>query len=188
MEPLYQQIIRYQPIDEQEVCDQQIILQYLADEGEKVLYREQLQAHITASAWITNHRHDKVLMIYHNLYNSWAWTGGHADGNGDLLTVAMKEACEETGLTQVKPLEPTIFSLEVLAVNHHYKKGKFVPAHVHLNVTYLLEADEREGLKIAPDENSNVAWMTLTQAVSASSEPCMQLIYEKLNRKLQALK
>lgn len=185
METLLQQIKGYQPINEQERCDQQIILQYLQADGEQLLSREQLQAHLTASAWITNPTRDKVLMIYHNLYQSWAWTGGHADGMEDLLAVAMKEAKEETGLITVHPLQTEIFSLEVLAVNHHYKKGKFVPAHVHLNVTYLLEADEQAALAIAPDENSNVAWMTLEEAVAASSEPCMQLIYEKLNQKLR---
>lgn len=187
MNRLYQQIKHFHPSNEQERCDQQLILKYFEQEGEQLLYREHLQAHITASAWITNQKRDKVLMIYHNLYHSWAWTGGHADGMSDLLAVAIKEAQEETGVALIQPIIPNIFSLEVLAVNHHYKKGKFIPAHVHLNVTYLLEADDQAELRIAPEENSNVAWMGLTEAITACSEPCMKLIYEKLNAKLLQL-
>ncbi|MGL5384209.1 MAG: NUDIX hydrolase [Culicoidibacterales bacterium] len=185
MQKLVKEIGEYQPVNEQEAVDQQLILDYL-QLGEMIFSRDYLQAHMTASAWITNRARDKVLMIYHNLYDSWAWTGGHADGETDLLAVAMKEASEETGVLALTPLSESIFSLEVLAVNQHQKHGQFVPAHVHLNVTYLLEADEQAPLIVRPTENSQVAWMSLEQAVAACSEPWMRPIYQKLNQKLQA--
>lgn len=185
MKTLQSQIQHYSPYNEQEQCDKQLLLDYLPL-GESILYREHVQAHLTASAWIVNENRDKVLMIYHNLYDSWAWTGGHADGNADLLAVAIQEAIEETGVNVV-PLLHEPFSLEILAVNHHFKHGKFVPAHVHLNVTYLLEADDSQPLIVQPAENSAVAWMDLNQAVEASSEAPMRMIYQKLNEKLQLL-
>jgi 8-oxo-dGTP pyrophosphatase MutT (NUDIX family) len=142
-------------------------------------------AHFTASSWLVNRQRDKVLMIYHNLYDSWAWTGGHADGDNNLLRVAIREAGEETGLTQITAVREDIFSIETLTVNGHRKRGVYVPSHLHLNVTYLLEADETESLRMKPDENKGVKWFSLEDAVNASSEPWMAAhIYKKLNEKL----
>ena len=77
------------------------------------------------------------------------------------------------------------FSLEILTVDGHEKKGVYVPSHLHLNVTYLLEADEDDALSVKPDENSGVAWFSLDGAVAASTEPWFQeRIYGKLNEKL----
>ena len=87
-------------------------------------------------------------MIYHKIYNSWAWTGGHSDGDSDILYVAMKEAKEETGIKNVIPIFKDIYSLELINVNSHEKRGKYVCSHVHINVTYLLETDEKEKLRI----------------------------------------
>lgn len=138
-----------------------------------------------ASAWLVNQAHDKVLMIYHNIYHSWAWTGGHADGDQDLLHVALKEAREETGITNLKPVSEGIFSLEMLTVDGHVKRGEYVSSHLHANVTYLLEADETDTLHIKPDENSGVRWFALDEALKACSEPWMaEHIYKKLNEKL----
>ncbi len=126
-------------------------------------------------------------MIYHNIYNSWAWTGGHADGDTDLLHVALKEAEEETGIKDFKVLYDGIFSIEIGNVKHHIKNDKFISDHLHLNCTYLLEADDNEILQIKEDENSNIAWFDLDDAVKASTEPHIEPIYVKLNEKLRKL-
>ena len=127
-------------------------------------------------------------MAYHNLYQSWSWLGGHADGDEDLLRVALKEAREESGLANIIPVTEGIFSAEALPVFGHMKRGVYVPSHTHLNVTYLLEADEMEATHIKPDENSGVRWFELDEALAAVSEDWMrEHIYEKLNAKLRAL-
>ena len=124
-------------------------------------------------------------MAYHNIYDSWSWLGGHADGEEDLLSVAMKEAREEAGIRNVRPVSDEIFSLEVLTVDGHVKRDRYVSSHLHLNVTYLLEADEEEGLHVREGENSGVQWFGLDEAVQASSEPWFrEHIYSKLNTKL----
>ena len=99
------QIQSYVPMNEQEVQDQKVILNYIKLFEHNILTRENEFAHLTSSGFILNEARDKVLMIYHNLYNSWAWTGGHADGEADLLAVAIKEAKEETGVANIRPLE-----------------------------------------------------------------------------------
>lgn len=181
---LLERLAHYAPFNEQEARDRALILDALEHEP-KVFSRENERMHMTASAWVTNEAHDKVLMVYHNLYDSWSWLGGHADGECDLLAVALREVREESGITHVRPASEEIFSLEVLTVDGHEKRGRYVSSHLHLNVTYLLVADEADALHSKPDENSAVRWFTPEEAVAASSEPWFrERIYRKLNRKL----
>lgn len=181
---IIEEIKKYRPCNAQEQRDQTLILDFLEKNGDAFL-RSNLLAHMTASSWIVNPERTKTLMVYHNLYDSWSWTGGHADGETDLLSVAMREAREETGIAHVRPLSPEIFSLEVLTVDGHEKRGEYVPSHLHMNVTYLLEAEESDTLHVCREENSGVAWFTLEEALKASSEPWfVERIYKKLNNKL----
>ena len=178
-------IEKYRPCNEQERHDQALILDFL-NRNEDAFLRSNRLAHMTASAWIVNPARTKTLMVYHKLYDSWSWTGGHADGETDLLAVALKEAQEETGIVHVRPVSGEIFSLEVLTVDGHEKRGEYVSSHLHLNVTYLLEAEESDTLRICKEENSGVAWFTLEEALKASTEPWfVERIYKKLNGKLR---
>lgn len=182
---LRKQIEAYQPFNEQEERDKELILEYMA-ENPNIFLRESRLAHMTASAWIVNKERTKILMAYHNIYNSWSWLGGHADGETDLLKVALREAREESGLRNVRPVSEDIYSLESLTVDGHIKKGKYVSSHLHLNVTFLLEADEEDSLSVKPDENSGVAWFGLEEAIEASTEEWFrENVYAKLNEKLK---
>lgn len=182
---LREKIEEYQPYNEQEANDKQIMLKYI-DTFEDVLTRNNEFGHFTASAWAVNREKTKVLMIYHNIYQSWAWTGGHADGENNLLEVAIRELKEETGIKNVKVLNNNIFSLEIICVNGHIKKEKYVSSHQHLNLTYLVEVDEKEILKVKEDENSGVKWMNLEDIVKNSNEKWMiENVYQKLNDKLK---
>ncbi len=182
---IVEDIKRYAPCCEQEMRDKAVILNYL-DTHRDAFLRSDLIAHMTASAWIVNRERTKVVMVYHRIYDSWSWTGGHADGEEDLLAVALRECREETGLKNVRPVSREIFSLEVLTVDGHEKRGEYVPSHLHLNVTYLLEADESEELRVCEEENSGVRWFSLDGALAASTEPWfVERIYRKLNEKLK---
>ena len=176
---------KFCPWNEQEARDQEEILARLA-RGEALYTRENTAAHVTASGWVVSPDRKQVLMAYHNLYDSWAWLGGHADGERDLLKTAMREVIEESGLTEVKPVSEEIYSVEILTVNGHEKHGSYVSSHLHLNVTYLLEADPVLPVHNKPDENRRVAWFSLEEAVKRSSEPWIrERIYKKLNEKLK---
>ncbi len=97
----------------------------------------------------------------------------------------MREVREESGLQEVRPVSERIYSLEILTVDGHEKRGKYVSSHLHLNVTYLLEADPGAPVRNRPGENSRVGWFPLEEAVAASSEPWFrERIYQKLNAKL----
>ena len=182
--PLREIIEKYIPCCEQEREDKRMLLKYI-DENPDILLRSNETAHCTASAWVVNPARTKVLMLYHNIYNSWSWPGGHADGEEDLLSVALREVQEETGIQDIRPVSEDIYSLEILTVNAHFKKGRYVVPHLHLNLTYLLEADDAQAVHSNPDENSAVRWFSLDEAVAASTEPDMQVVYAKLNQKLK---
>ena len=182
---IYQQIKEYKPINIQEEKDKMNILSFL-DKYDDAFYRSNQIAHMTASAWVTNPDKDKILMAYHRIYDSWSWLGGHCDGQEDCLKVALKEVEEEAGIKNVRPLSEDIFSLEILTVDAHMRRGEYVPSHLHLNVTYLLEADDNEVVHIKEDENSGVAWYPLDEAVRSSNEKWFRdNIYSKLNEKLR---
>jgi len=183
---LLESIESYRPFNEQEEKDKEVMINFIKT-MDNVLTRENRIAHFTASAWVLNKDKSKVLMIYHNIYNSWSWTGGHADGEENLLEVAIREVQEETGVSRVIPITKEIFSIEIVTVDGHIKRGEYVSSHLHVNVTFLLEADDEEKLLVKEDENSGVKWFLLEDAVKASSEPWMRVIYAKLNEKLEMI-
>ena len=183
---LLESIESYRPFNEQEEKDKEVMINFIKT-MDNVLTRENRIAHFTASAWVLNKDKSKVLMIYHNIYNSWSWTGGHADGEENLLEVAIREVQEETGVSKVIPITKEIFSIEIVTVDGHIKRGEYVSSHLHVNVTFLLEADDEEKLLVKEDENSGVKWFLLEDAVKASSEPWMRVIYAKLNEKLEMI-
>ncbi len=181
---LTRQIAAYTPVNEQEARDKALLLSWL-ESGRDIETRGNAAAHLTASAWVVSPDRQQVLMVYHNIYRSWSWMGGHADGNRDLLQVARKEVMEESGLRELKLLSPDPFSLEILTVDGHIKRGRYVTSHLHLNVTYLFEADPKQPLTAKPDENSGVAWFPVTELPQRVTEPWfLEWIYSKLCSKV----
>lgn len=182
---LKKQIEEYEPFNEQEEKDKEEILRQICA-SKSILTRENKNAHFTVSAWIVNKDRRKVLMAYHNIYQSWAWLGGHADGNADLKHVILKEIEEESGLTDVRFVSEDIFSLEILTVAGHEKKGEYVSSHLHLNVTYLLEADMETQIRIKEDENSQIGWISVDEISKKSTEKWfVDRIYSKLCKKVK---
>ena len=182
---LKEEILAFVPQNRQEEKDKLELLRWL-DSGLDVFSRSCGAAHFTASAWVVSPDRKQVLMAYHNLYDSWAWLGGHADGEADLQAVAAREAREESGIREVRPLTDMPVSLEILTVDGHEKKGKYVSSHLHLNLTYLFEADMDQALAVKPDENSGVAWIPVEEIAVRSTEPWfVERIYSKLCDKVQ---
>lgn len=181
---LWNTIRNYKPVNPQEEHDRKQMLEFIEHNGD-YLERKNLAGHFTASMWTVNKARTKTLMAYHNIYDSWAWIGGHADGMEDLCAVAMKELQEETGVNHARLVSEEVFSLETLTVDGHVKRGVWVPSHLHFNLTYLAEAEEEEKLMIREEENSAVQWWTFEEALKVSTEPWMvEHIYKKLIEKL----
>lgn len=202
-------IAAFEPFNEQEAADKRVILRALDTDPD--CFDRSAQAHMACSIWVVDPSFTQTLLVYHNIYDSWSWIGGHADGECDLAAVALRELQEETGVAHARLVageahgagdasaasEPTvggvrplcgpggIYSLEVLTVDGHEKRGAYVSSHLHLNVTYLAIADPAEPIRIKPDENSGVRWVPLEDAIRLSTEPWIRdRIYRKLIDKL----
>lgn len=177
---MYKEAIRrYTPKTEQEAMDKKAMLDFI-ENNDDALYRTNLVAHMTSSAVVTNEKETKVLFAYHNIYDAWSWVGGHNDGNPDLLEVAIKEAKEETGVENIRPKSDDVLAIDVVHVTNHYKHGRFVPDHLHLNATYHLIADENDRLKVKEDENSAVRWFDIDEVLDYVDEPRMVPLYKKI--------
>lgn len=177
---VYQQIKAYEPVDEKELEAKERIISLLLTYQDRAFLRDNEIGHITASAIVLNEKEDKVLFAYHSIYDSWAWLGGHADGEKDLLSVAIKEVKEETGVKKVSLLYPSIARIDVLPVKEHVKKGKTVPFHYHYDVCYLLKTNEDEPIRPKEDENKDVAWIPIHDLSSWVKEKEMLEVYYKI--------
>lgn len=170
----------YHPINEQERQDQKVILDYIRQFGKKVLLRDNEIAHITSSGFIMNQSLDKVLLVHHNIRKVWSWTGGHADGDEDLLHVAIKEAKEETGIHHIEPLTEKIAAIDIFPVFRHIKNNHFINCHLHLSIAYILIADEKEQVHICAGENSGVEWFSINQISKEYFDEDDVYLYQKL--------
>ncbi|MDR0297060.1 MAG: NUDIX hydrolase [Streptococcaceae bacterium] len=178
MTELEQLLEAFTPRGAQEISDMQIFKRAATDPS--ALTRDAL-AHFTASAIVLNPQHDKILGIFHKIYQSWGWLGGHADGDGDLLAVARREVEEESGLTELKILSDAPISIEDLTVAGHVHRTRgYVSAHLHLNVTFLFEADDTALLRQNKAETGGIAWIPIDEFVEKSTEPEMKIIYQKI--------
>jgi len=178
--PYLAEIKKFKPSNEQEMNDKAVIINYIENFRHNILTRENEIAHMTSSGLILNSSLDKILMIHHNIYNTWTWTGGHADGDCNMLDIAIKEAQEETGLKKIRPFSLKMASLDILPVYGHMKRGKYVSAHLHLNTSYVLIAEESDELILNETETSGVKWIEVSELGANSNEPYLIDIYMKI--------
>ncbi len=111
---------------------------------------------------MVNKARDKVLVVYHNIYKGRVYPGGHADGCEDLLSVALREVEEETGLKS-RVLDSSIFAISSCSIVGHIKHGRYVSSHIHFDVIYLVEADDSILLCYREEESSGVEWISLDE-------------------------
>lgn len=153
-QPLLDLLNNYSPLDAFEARFQQQIVNFVKSH-EDCFLRSNLSGHITASAWLLSPDHQDVLLTHHKKIGVWLQLGGHADGDNDVLSVALKEAHEESGIADIRALSGNIFDMEV----HHIKEHKGVPAHNHYDIRFILLAPNRDFL--ISEESHNLCWMNI---------------------------
>ena len=173
----------YKPGNNKDDSIRKSMLQFIHKNKDDGLTRENTMAHVTASSVILNESINKMLMIHHKIYDTWTWQGGHADGESDLLKVAIKEAYEETGIEKVTVIQEEnkpVIRLDILPVMEHIKNGEFITAHMHLNVAFVFIASEKELLKVNTEETNGLKWISLNEIDAYAKEPEITPIYHKL--------
>ena len=133
------------------------------------------EGHFTGSAWIVSPDRSMVLMTHHRKLNMWLQLGGHADGMEDLISVAIREAKEESGFNEFVLLSDRIFDLDI----HQFPATKDEPGHHHYDVRFLLEADPNNNTIIISDESIDVQWIPLDKVLSLNPESSIQRMVKK---------
>lgn len=182
---LRNKIENYIPFNNQEEKDKLYFLKFI-DKFDDVLTRKNEFGHFSASAWVLNKEKTKMLVVYHNIYKGNIYPGGHADGEEDLLSVAIREVKEETGLT-AKPIFTDIFAIQACPTKGHIKRGEYISSHTHFDVVYLLEADDKEPLVKKEDENSSVEWINIEDSFNESNIDFIRPINEKIYNKVKEI-
>jgi 8-oxo-dGTP pyrophosphatase MutT (NUDIX family) len=135
--------------------------------------RSLASGHITGSCWIVDSDRSHALFTHHKKLNKWLQLGGHADGDSDILQVALKEAAEESGLHRIKFLSEQIFDIDIHSVPD---RGQ---GHYHYDVRFLLEADRNEPFTVS-DESHAIAWIDLSKIQDITTEPSILRMHSKM--------
>jgi 8-oxo-dGTP pyrophosphatase MutT (NUDIX family) len=153
---LLQQLLQQFQASEQELIYKKQFLELL--KHPRAFHRDYLPGHITGSAWALNQDRTKVLLVHHAKLNRWLQPGGHADGDENVLAVALRELEEETGVKSVKPIVSGIFDIDI----HPIPTRKDFPQHDHYDVRFAFVANESEPLLVS-EESHAVQWVQLNE-------------------------
>jgi 8-oxo-dGTP pyrophosphatase MutT (NUDIX family) len=159
------------PLDDNERAMTAQIVRFV-EEHEDCFERRCLPGHLTGSAWVVDPARERVVLTHHRKLDRWLQLGGHADGETDLLGVALREAREEAGLTRLRPVATAAFDVDA----HRIPARGEVPEHWHFDLRFLIEADPAEPL-IVSDESHDVAWVALGEVARLSpSESMLRMV------------
>lgn len=144
------------------------------------LLRSNLAGHLTAAACVVDPARGRILLIHHRKLGKWLQPGGHADGDADLLAVALKETREETGAAGLTALSEGVFDLDV----HPIPKRSEVPEHLHYDVRFLLGADSTAPLR-ANREVLGAAWVDLGEVQTLVADESVRRLAAKARQWLR---
>jgi len=113
--------------------------------------------HITGSAWLVNRRGLSVLLTHHRKLNRWLQLGGHADNCSDIKSVAMREACEESGLKEITVISEAIFDIDI----HSIPERGDEKAHKHYDVRFTFQVTGSEAYSVS-DESHDLCWVQIS--------------------------
>src|SRR3954470_5891215 len=142
---------------------------------EDCLLRSCVPGHLTGSAWIVSPDRKRVLLTHHHKLDKWLQLGGHADGETDLLGVALREAREESGLTRVRVVTSEIFDFD----RHWIPPRKAEPGHYHYDLRFMIEARDPEEPLLVSHESKDLAWVKLEHVAALNPEQSMARMVRK---------
>lgn len=143
-------------------------------EHEDCLLRSQLEGHLTGSAWVVDASRQRTLLTHHRKLDKWLQLGGHADGDPDLLNVALREAGEESGLANLRAVTSELFDVD----RHLIPARKSDPEHWHFDLRFMIEGDPDEPLTVT-NESKDLAWVDIDQVTSLNPEESMARMVRK---------
>lgn len=174
---------KFEPFDAQEIQDKKLFLEAI-DKFDDVLTRNNLFGHFSSTALVLNEEKNKILVVYHNILDGWVYPGGHADGEENLLNVALREVEEETNL-KVECLSKEIFAIQSCPIRSHIKHNNFVNAHTHYDCIFLFNASDKKPIKYRVDESKGCKWINIEDFLNDNMVFFLEPIHKKLISKLK---
>ncbi|GAB3270550.1 NUDIX hydrolase [Larkinella harenae] len=163
-QPLLNLLKNHQAFDEDEQKMLEQTIHFVEDNSD--CFERHLQiGHVTGSAWILSPDRQQVILLHHYKLDRWLQPGGHADGDSDVLRVALREAEEETGLQQISIVSPAIFDVDV----HRIPARGSEPEHLHYDIRFLLEAPTDQPF-IQSRETKDVRWVRCDEIEKITTE------------------
>jgi 8-oxo-dGTP pyrophosphatase MutT (NUDIX family) len=163
----------YKPTDAAEIVFKQQMIEFI-DEHPDCFERTLLQGHITASAWIVSADGERALLMHHTKLDKWFQLGGHCDGDPDTLSVALKEAHEESGIAHIVPVSTRIFDIDIHLIPANSKD----PEHYHYDVRYLLQVSGSEHY-VRNNESKELRWIGKDRSALPTQSSSMIRMFEK---------
>ena len=149
-----------------------------------VFNREHLPAHVTGSAWVVSPDFTQALILHHVKQDQWFQPGGHADGDNDVLRVALRETSEETGLDpdQIQLLSEEVFDVDI----HAIPASEHDTWHEHIDLRFLVQIDNRLPVP-GSDESHEVLWVDLRNVSAYNNNRSTWRMVEKTRQLRNAL-
>ncbi len=163
-------------MDPDEQVSKQKMLSFLNSNSD-CFERSCIPGHFTGSSWLLNKDGTKFLLLLHGKFNSWLQPGGHCDGDSDVLRVALKEAQEESGIMDIKPVSESIFDIDAHLIPPHGSD----PAHYHYDVRFLLQVQSNEQAVVS-HESHDLAWFGKDPSKLPTQERGVVRMFEKWSR------
>jgi 8-oxo-dGTP pyrophosphatase MutT (NUDIX family) len=132
--------------------------------NERCFERDCWAGHVTGSAWLVDQTRDRVLLTHHKKLDRWLQLGGHSDGVADPLTVAIREAHEESGLAVIA-LDSSVFDIDI----HEIPARKTDPAHLHYDVRFALQTRDGDAFRVSA-ESHDLAWVNVRRLEDYTDE------------------
>jgi 8-oxo-dGTP pyrophosphatase MutT (NUDIX family) len=138
--------------------------------------------HLTGSAVIVHPESGQVLLRWHERQQAWLQVGGHGDpGESDPLQIALREAREETGLTDLVPW-PDASLVHAIIVSVPAGGGE--PAHEHADLRYLLATSDPAAAR--PErETAPLRWLSLDDARAVVAEDNLRETLDRVAERLR---
>lgn len=153
----------YVPLDENDRRQAKRIREFI-EADPRSFDRQNPVGHITGSAWVVDPTGTRVLLTHHKKLGKWLQVGGHADGERDVMKVALREAQEESGLTDLLPVSSEIFDVDIHPIPAHGSD----PAHEHFDVRFAFQARDT-AFKVS-EESHALAWIEIRKIHEFTSE------------------
>jgi len=135
------------------------------------------QGHVTGSAWIVDELGEHALLVHHGRLNLWVQPGGHVEDDADMLSAAWREAREETGLRDVRPVSEDIFDVDVHTIPASGKEAQ----HLHYDIRFLFAADRAAPLVVS-SESKDLMWVPLARIAEVTREESIRRMALKTAR------